>query len=131
MSQRGSALLKFALLILVTKSQTFSASRKSTAALSPRSSSIPNALGPVPGVDVMAKRSQGLLKPMWGLFPAGSWLSQRSSAGVAREGALFFSPASRGALWAAPGLFGCNVQLGGRAAPPAPRGRCSGQPRSK
>jgi hypothetical protein len=66
---------------------------------------------------------------MRGLFPAGSWLPRRSSAGVAREGAFFFARLQGGAL----GGPGPAVQLGPPPHPPreAGRGRCSGQPRSK
>jgi hypothetical protein len=74
------------------------------------------------GVDVMAKRSQGLLNvgtPSRGLLAVSGAICGSIARGGA--GAFFFS-----ALWAAPGLFGCNE---GR--PSRPRGRCSGQPRSK
>jgi hypothetical protein len=73
-----------------------------------------NVLGPVPGVGVMAKRYQGLLNA-GDSFPRalGCLRGQRSSAGVAREGAFFFARLQGGAL-GGPGPVW--VQLG----PPQP-----------
>jgi hypothetical protein len=57
---------------------------------------------------------------MWGLFSAGSWLSQYSSAGVAR-GAFFFSVRLQGGALGGPGP--AWVQLG----PPLARGAPAGE----
>jgi hypothetical protein len=65
-----------------------------------------NVLGPAPGVDVMAKGPQGLLNVA--TLSRGLLAVSGVTAGVARGDGTFFSPASRGALRAALGLFGCN-----------------------
>jgi hypothetical protein len=85
----------------------------------------------IPGVGVMAKRSQGLLNA-GGSFPRarGRGRSRGSSAGCGSRagGGVFFSRLQGGAL----GFGRPRACLGAtRAAPPAPRARCSGQPRSK
>jgi hypothetical protein len=79
-------------------------------------------------VDVMAKRSQGLLNGgtlFRGLLAVSG--VAHSSVRVARGGGRFFFSRLQGGRFGRP-----RACLGAtRAAPPTPRGRCSGQPRSK